>query len=551
VVNRLESLAQATIEATTAASTDVAALRERAAARRRRRRTRFSALTIMIVLVVGLVGWRVLTRDTRRPKIAVPATQPATTQPVSALGDLPAPSNPVDQARVGLDRLGAPMAVADGKVWVANNAGVDVFDPSTLQRIATIPTALPVVTMAASTDGVWLITGDDTAGDKGASAPYTLLRIDLAGERVVSSNVLPFVDAGHRSSWNLRLAAGSGLAWVTFGNSVLEVDAASGRVTPISLQGRYIGNIAADRDGLWITTDGGDTPETSGWAVLHVDGSTGEETFVDGVQFGFIWSIAATDDAAWFLQSYVDPDGTSAMHLVRVDAATHTLTPFVVPSLAVVAGDGQVWVQLYKSSPDGLNQLSQLVGQFDPAAGKIVRTMRIFLGEVPGSSSDGYTFPPFAVVDGQVWSAYSGLQRTTIPSSAPSTQSATPIDLSTPLTTINSYYSALEAHDTDAALQTVALEFRPRWTPSTQVSNPDVTHLQTLTRVHIKPPQPIGPPESLATWPYSEWVGAWVTYRATYRANGVTRNGTQTKFLYLARAAGTTDWYIASIGPVP
>jgi len=235
------------------------------------------------------------------------------------------------------------------------------------------------------------------------------------------------------------------------------------------------------------------------------------------------------------------------MQLVRIDATTHALRSFPVPGMAVVTGDDQIWVQL----GDFSGGAGGLVGAFDPSTGKITRTLSVFLGSPPGSSSDGYTFAPFAVADGQVWSAYSGLQRTTIPTSASTAPTKTTVDLSTPMTTVNSYYTALGEHDVAGARQTIALEYRPRWFPSTTVVNPDVSHLKTLTRVQIKPPQPIGPPESMATWPYSEWRGVWVTYRATYRPNSVTRNGTQTKFIYLARAAGTTDWYITQIGPVP
>jgi hypothetical protein len=550
VANRLEALAQATIESTAAETTDVRALRERAAARGRRRKTRFSALAVIVVLVAGLVGWRVLVSDDNRPPgiTSKPARPPATTpttNPTSALSGIPAPSVPADQARVALDRLNAPMAVTDGKVWVANASGVDTFGPTTLRRIATIPTDVPVVTMAANGNDLWIVTGDDDSGDRGVSGPYTLLRIDATSERVVWSDVLPFVDHGHRSSWNLRLAAGPGLAWVTFNDSVLKVDAATGDVTPISLQGKSVGNTAASRDGLWISSNGGMTPATATFGVLYIDARTNVITPVEVAPRGFMWSIGATDDAAWLLQC--DGADHNCMQLVRIDATTHALNSFAVPGMAVVTGDGQIWVQL----GDFSGGAGGLVGAFDPSTGKITQTLSVFLGGSPGSSSDGYTYPPFAVANGQVWSAYSGLQRTTIPTNALTTPTKTTIDLSTPLTTVNSYYTALGEHDLAGARQTIAVEYRSRWFPSTTVFNPDVSHLEKLTRVQIKTPQPIGPPDSIATWPYSEWMGAWVTYRATYQANTVTHNGTQTKFIYLARAAGTTDWYIAQIGPVP
>jgi hypothetical protein len=550
MVNHLEELARATIDSTSATATEISVLRERAAARRRRRTTRFSALTVLVVLVAGLVGWRVLlSNDNHPPAITSKPTRPSaattTASPTGALSGIPAPSIPADQARVALDRLDPPMVLADGKTWVANASGVDVFDPTTLQRIATIPTAAPVVTMAANGTDVWMITGDDLSGDRGVGEPYRLSRVDTRSQHVVWTDALPFVDNGHRSTWHLRLAAGPGLAWVTFSDSVLKVDAATGDVTPISLQGKSVGNTAASRDGLWISSNGGLTQATAAFGVLYIDARTNEITPVAVPSADFMWSIAATDDAAWLLQC--SGDSHDCMQLVRIDAATRALSSFAVPGMAVVTGDDQIWVQLGDFSGSG----GGLVGAFDPTVGKITQTLSVFLGSPPGSSSDGYTFPPFAVADGQVWSAYSGLQRTTIPTGTATAPPKTTIDLSTPLTTVNSYYSALGAHDLAGARETIALEYRPSWLPSRSVVNPDATDLKTLTRLHIKTPNPIGPPESIATWPYSEWKGVWVTYHATYRANGVAHDGNQTKFVYLARPAGTTNWYITQIGLVP
>jgi hypothetical protein len=416
VVDQLEVLARATVETATIAPTDLDALRERAVRRSRRRRTRLSALAVVAVLVGGLVVWRALApRETRPPSITGTPTRPPATQPNPTAAVVPAPSDPAGIIGVALDRGRAPRAVAGGAVWVAGWSGVEVYDAKTLQPIATVPTDAPVVTMAASSDAVWLVTGDDNAGDQGEGAPYTLLRIDAASERVVFSDVLPFVDNGHRSTWNLRLAADAGLAWVTFGDTVVKVDASTGDVTPISLQGGHVGNTAADRDGLWVSIDGGTTPQSVAFGVRHVDGRTNEITAVDGIPNGFMWSIAATDDAAWLVEAFGDSHGGPGLHLVRIDAATHALSSFVMPAIAVVAGDDQVWVELYRSSADGRNEMSGLVGQVDPTTGKIVRTMHMVLGEMPGSASSGYTFPPFAVAGGQLWSAYSGLQRTTLP----------------------------------------------------------------------------------------------------------------------------------------
>jgi len=114
------------------------------------------------------------------------------------------------------------------------------------------------------------------------------------------------------------------------------------------------------------------------------------------------------------VEIYPEPDTHSTvMHLVRIDAASFTITASRVPAIAVVAGDGQVWVQAF-SSTNGQEDARCVVGQVDPATGRLSRTAYVTLGSLPGSSGDGYNNPPFAVADGRIWSASDGLQRTTL-----------------------------------------------------------------------------------------------------------------------------------------
>jgi hypothetical protein len=123
---------------------------------------------------------------------------------------------------------------------------------------------------------------------------------------------------------------------------------------------------------------------------------------------GFYWSVATTNNAAWILAA----TGTTGIQLIRVDAATHAVTLKRLPGIALVTGDGELWVQVIDPSGHSLNY-NDLVGRIDLASGNITRTVRISIGEVPGSSGDGYATPPFAIANGHIWSGYSGLQRTT------------------------------------------------------------------------------------------------------------------------------------------
>ena len=138
---------------------------------------------------------------------------------------------------------------------------------------------------------------------------------------------------------------------------------------------------------------------------MLVDRTTNETKSIAGVPDGYPWSIASSGDAAWLVEAHADPaarDG-AALHLVRIDAATLSVTDTRVDAIAVVAGDGEVWVQVWQAAT---------VGKVDPATGTVVRSVDISTSGSP-DTSDGYTSPPFAVAGGQLWSAFLNVQRTT------------------------------------------------------------------------------------------------------------------------------------------
>ena len=64
---------------------------------------------------------------------------------------------------------------------------------------------------------------------------------------------------------------------------------------------------------------------------------------------------------------------------------TYEVTTFPIPAIEVVAGDGQVWVQLYDKS-NGVLTKNGLVAQVDPATGELLRTIRT---ELTAPASNG------------------------------------------------------------------------------------------------------------------------------------------------------------------
>jgi hypothetical protein len=406
---------------TPVAPSDMGALEHRVAQRRRRRARAWAAAVVTVVLVAGTVGvveWMGGHATERTPAIEAPATrpsltqpsllQPAITQPSATDAGIPFVTPPSSQVTVPTDRDRAPIAVGNGRVWIGTHGGIAAVDPVSLRSIGTVAIDLPTLVIATSPGAVWVLSGSDrgsTAGDDSDQPWYHLTRIDPVTLDVVFEADLPF-HSSVRASRLVRLVSSPGVAWVSFRTTIVRIDAATNSVTTMETPGFWIGDIAADDMGLWMTTNGAASAsgvESSG--VVRLDRTTGEMQAVPGIPNGYRWSIASSGDAAWLIE-YVAPgtaDETEGGHLVRIDAATLAVTATRMTAIAVVTGGGEVWVQVTEAAT---------VGKVDPATGAVLRSVDISTSGFPGTS-DGYTSPPFAIADGQLWSAFRGLQRTT------------------------------------------------------------------------------------------------------------------------------------------
>jgi hypothetical protein len=365
-----------------------------------------AAVVVVTVALVVAVAVRHIGSPNSNPIAPTPTNQSTTTtRQTPAL--IPTPLPTAEQIQVPLDHPNAPIAVGNGRVWVGTTTGVDAFDPRTLRRLGSVPTAQPVLEMVSTTDGLWIVTGRDDSLDEQKNAAYRLELVEPSTRRVKFSTELPFVP-GYHSSWHLRLAATPGTAWVSLRDMVLRIDASNDAVTSVSLSGRGSGNIAADETGLWITSGSSYASNVTIVPLLHIDATTNAVEVISELPLGFYWSVATTDNAAWIVAA----TGATGMQLIRVDAGTHAVTLKPLPGIALVTGEGELWVQVIDPSGHSLNY-NDLVGRIDLATGNITRTVRISIGEVPGSSGDGYATPPFAIANGHIWSTYNGLQRTT------------------------------------------------------------------------------------------------------------------------------------------
>lgn len=417
-MRQLEELARSTIESPALAPPAVEELRLRHDHRRRRRARRVTGALLGIAVLAASAVTLVATRDERDPRPQV-ATRPAppTTTAREIVPGVPRPEPPRDQRRVAGSGptappavAQAPLAVGDGTAWVADASGVAAVDVETMERLGAVPLVLPVVAIATSTDGVWVLSGSnrETSGGERPDDldPYHLTRIDPASRAVALDVDLPFPSSrrGHR---NVRLAASPGVGWVTFGETLLRIDPATGSLSATDLPG-HAAHIAADGRGVWIVLQGDNDPGRPPLELVRIDRDADalESVALPG---GWAWSVASTGDHVWVVEAYADEEdgGDPRLHLLRIDALTLELEGFAAPVIAVVAGDGDVWAQVV--AEDGM--ATGLLGEVDPVTGKIVRTVAVDVGSVP--TSFGYVSPPFAVTDGSIWSASDGLEHTT------------------------------------------------------------------------------------------------------------------------------------------
>src|SRR5437870_1030082 len=140
----------------------------------------------VLVVVVGTFAWGLVelsTTQSSRPRTvapsgpnAPPTRVPATTAP---LPEVAAARQPVAHARV--PGASAPFVVADGALWTAScpdqacrsaSGELVATDATTLRSRTTTPIRLAPVGVAASTDGIWVLS------EAFNGAPYHLTLVD-------------------------------------------------------------------------------------------------------------------------------------------------------------------------------------------------------------------------------------------------------------------------------------------------------------------------------------------------------------------------------------
>ena len=111
------------------------------------------AAALVAVVVVGEIGGVAAAKK-------APPTRPTTTAPRQVALGIPAPTPPRQQVQVPWGSPSRePLALGFGRVWVGSDGGVAVLDPVSMKQIAGVEIGLPVLSIASSPDGVWILSG--------------------------------------------------------------------------------------------------------------------------------------------------------------------------------------------------------------------------------------------------------------------------------------------------------------------------------------------------------------------------------------------------------
>ena len=418
-MDRLSTLARETVEAPPVPPSPLRQLRSRATARRRHRRVAIASASALVVLGAFVVA--VDARSDGRASVTTPAhpqphptiTVAPTARPTPTTLAVPGLVTPHDQVTAPWPRERAPVAVGGGFVWVGTDDGVSAIDPETMETVGEIPTDLPPVILAATGDGLWVLTGsaDYPRGSNDSDLPpYRLLLVNPASRRATLDVELPF-RSSFPASRNVRMAASAGQTWVAQGSQLVRVDARTGAVEGVDLGGQYVGHLAADDNALWVVSAGTTGRGVAQAGLLHVEAGTHTVQGVPGIAPGQIWDVASSGDTVWVASVVVD-QGSPRVALSRVEKASWAITRYDLPAISIVSGGGRLWAQLSTGDRQSLTDPGGAVSEIDLTSGSVIRSIRIAPSD-PGQSA-GYTAPPFAIDEqGRIWTAAKGVQRTT------------------------------------------------------------------------------------------------------------------------------------------
>jgi hypothetical protein len=161
--------------------------------------------------------------------------------------------------------------------------------------------------------------------------------------------------------------------WVGGGGGsrrVVRIDGETDRIVQeISVEGGFIGDLAIDEHGLWVSIFGRDAGQERGIYLVRLDPVTGEEEARIPMESEYAREVLAVDGTIWLHERETQGSVVGASVLTRVDPQTGRIlasVPVGSPASSVTHDDAFIWVPTW-TAEDG-----NLLLRVDPRTGEVV-----------------------------------------------------------------------------------------------------------------------------------------------------------------------------------
>jgi hypothetical protein len=315
------------------------------------------------------------------------------------LPDDPKPARPVWKRVVP---IAVAAAITAAIVFVLSSAFR--ADPPSTPAVPSVPTVGPVadVTLGApqvlpiDTEGRILSAAQEAFGSLWTIEGQELQRRDKRTGAVQSTFPIAVQGGGEWGGEGVDI--GAGRVWVAASDDaiVYSIDPATDDVTPFTLEGKAVTDLAIDAEGqVWASVSSQGEVE-----VVLLDPATGQATPETRFEAEWWEGLYPLDDTVWTLERKVQDSTVQGGTLVQVEPGT--VSPVDIGgSFALPVSDGTVLWTPFFGDPKGMN-LASGIARVDPATGDVLDRWR--------TDPLGYDIESGA--DGGIWFlAESGLQR--------------------------------------------------------------------------------------------------------------------------------------------
>jgi hypothetical protein len=204
------------------------------------------------------------------------------------------------------------------------------------------------------------------------TAAGTVYRIDPDTAEILAEIPSPVVPGWETGGGAMEVAGGD--VWVAGGGTggiLVRIDAATNQVVQeIDVSGRFLGDVAVDEHGVWISVFGRDGDDET-IDLVRLDPVTGAEEARIPMESSYAREVLAVDGTIWLHERRPRGSPVGGSVLTRVDPDSGQIVTSVrlpVQAWMVTEGDGFIWAPVYDAEENNVlarldprtNELTQL-----------------------------------------------------------------------------------------------------------------------------------------------------------------------------------------------